>query len=111
MPWFPTSLLPSKKINWEAIDDRSAAASIKDGKFKAKVTFNFNNTGEITSVTSRDRSRFYRGKYYEEKWTGYFRRYKEVNDIRIPTEIEAEWNLKSGDFKYLRASVEKIEYT
>lgn len=111
MPWFPTSLLPSKNLSWEPIDEKSAAAKIKNGNAMAKVTFYFNDAAEIVRVTTEDRSMFSGGKYCKEKWTGYFKKYKEINELRIPTEVEAEWNLKNGDFKYFKASLEKIEYS
>ena len=99
MPWFPTSFLPSNNLSWEPLNEESAIAVIKNGKDKARVTFYFDIGGELTSATSKERFRFSDGKYY-----------KEINDIRVPTIIEAEWNLQSGDFKYFKATLEKIEY-
>ena len=109
-PWFPTSLLPSNYLSWEPLDKNSAGALIKNGKFKTRVTFYFNSTGEITAVTSPERFRFAGGKYYREKWTGYFKNYREINGIRIPTEAEAAWNTKGGNSKYIRIKIEKIKY-
>ncbi len=111
MPWFPTSLLPSEDLKWEPLDDSSATAVVNCGEVTLRVIFYFNKTGEITKVSSEGRFRFSEGEYSKETWTGYFKKYKEINDIKVPTEIEAEWNLKSGDFKYFRANLEKIEYT
>ena len=111
MPLFPTALLPSDNLSWEPLDGRSATAIFNNGKIKIRVNFYFNNTGEIIRVTSEGRYRYSEGKCYKDKWTGYFKNYKEINNITIPTEIEAEWNLKNGDLKYFKASIDRIDYS
>ena len=65
----------------------------------------FNDTGEITRFTA--------DRYMDttlEKWTGYCRDYRDMNGVRVPTEIEAVWNLDSGDFSYARFRVTKLEF-
>jgi len=36
--------------------------------------------------------------------------YQEMNGVKIPTEIEVEWNLAEGDFSYAQLVVDEIEY-
>ncbi|TET50592.1 MAG: hypothetical protein E3J58_03310 [Actinomycetota bacterium] len=109
-PWFPTSLMPSRFLRWEPIDSGSAKALIIDGENRAELIFDFNSRGEIIRVTTYDRYRSVDKEYCKEKWTGYFKDYKEVEGIRIPTHIEAEWNSGDSDFKYIKIDVKKIEF-
>lgn len=108
--WFPTSLMPSRFLRWEPVDSRSAKAFIEDGANRAELIFDFNSRGEIVKITTFDRYRSVNKEYCKEKWTGYFKDYKEVEGIRIPTHIEAEWNPGDGDFKYVKINVKKIEF-
>ncbi len=109
-PWFPTSLLPSKFLSWEPVNKNSATAMVRYGQVKAMVTFHFKDNGEIAMVHSTDRFRFADGEYRKENWNGYFKNYVETNGIKLPTEMEAEWNLESGNFKYFKNRLERIEY-
>ena len=45
-----------------------------------------------------------------EKWTGYYRDYREMDGVRIPAEAEVVWNLDSGDFSYARFKITDIEF-
>jgi hypothetical protein len=110
-PLFPTSLLPSKYLKWKSVTENSVNAVVNDGKNKATIKYSFNNIGEIMKISTFDRFRAVNGKYYKEKWTGYFDNYKEIIGIKIPTEIEAEWNLKEGNFKYVKIKIEDVNYS
>src|ERR1700674_3655404 len=39
--WYPTALLPSQGVHWEAVDDRSAKASLAEGKVRVEMVGNF----------------------------------------------------------------------
>ena len=53
--WYPTALLPSQGVRWEAVDDRSANATIVDGPFTLTLLFRFNDAGLIESVRAEAR--------------------------------------------------------
>ena len=50
MPWYPTALLPSQGVRWEAADDRSSNATLVDGPISVTLLFRFDDAGLITSV-------------------------------------------------------------
>ncbi|MCY7388333.1 MAG: hypothetical protein LH481_09760 [Burkholderiales bacterium] len=50
MAWYPTALLPSQGVRWEAVDDRSANATLVDGTVTLTLLFTFDEAGLITSV-------------------------------------------------------------
>jgi hypothetical protein len=108
-PWFPTSLLPSKYLHWEEVNSTSAKAIVEYGKIKTEVIFYFNEEGQIVKLNA-DRYRSVNNIYSKDKWIGYYRDYTKVNDMMIPKEIEAAWNLSSGEFSYAKFKITDIEY-
>lgn len=104
-PLFPTALLPSKRFRWEPIDDNSAKAILTDRNLTVEGIFSFNKQGQITQFKAKrphnDTS---------ENWTILYGDYNKANGMQIPFEIEALWNLKSGDDSYARFKIDKIEY-
>lgn len=105
--WFPTALLPTQGVEWEAIDAHSAKATLKHRDRVASLCFHFNDQNEVERVTT-ERYRQEDGDY--APWTGYYRTYENRWKMRVPAEAEVEWNLPDGDLSYWRASIENIDY-
>lgn len=64
-------------------------------------------------LASRIQARRYRvvGKRFElTPWFGRCEDYREANGILIPHRIAVTWGLPQGDFEWLRASLDEIEY-
>jgi len=55
--WFPPALLPGRGVQWTAIDDKHAIATLTDGQTAASLEFRFAPTGEIVSAFTPTRSR------------------------------------------------------
>ncbi|MCQ1535689.1 hypothetical protein FTO70_08350 [Methanosarcina sp. KYL-1] len=108
-PWFPTALA-ADNIEWKAIDSNSARATIRDRGLKVSAVFTFNEKGEVTKVTTREKYREVKGKYYLDEWTGYFNNYREFDGILVPTEAIAAWNLAGGESEYARLRITEIRY-
>ena len=53
--WYPTALLPSQGVRWQAVDDASANATIVDGPITLTLRFRFNEAGLISSVRAESR--------------------------------------------------------
>ena len=105
--WFPTALLPTEGVEWDAVDDRSARATLEDGGNTASVVFHFDGDDRVERVTTE---RYRQETEDHAPWTGYFREYEERNGMTVPTEAEVEWNLPEGDRPYWRAEVMGIEH-
>jgi hypothetical protein len=103
--WFPTALLPSENIQWEEIDNNSAKAFFTDRGRTVVGIFHFNERGEITSFTA-DRFMDKSLEKFEERYYDY----KEFRWIKVPTQINATWHLKTGNYTYAGFDVEEIEY-
>ena len=109
--WYPTSLLPSQGVVWEAIDQHSSRATLTDGKTTASVVFQFDTDGLITSM--RAESRCYRvvgDKLTFMPWVGNFREYEIHNGMRIPLEGEVGWEHPEGVRLYFKGKITKISY-
>ena len=109
--WYPTALLPSQGIVWEAIDQHSSRATLTDGKTTASVVFQFDNGGLITSM--RAEARCYRivgDKSMFMPWVGNFRGYSVCNGMWIPLEGEVGWEHPEGVQLYLKGKITKISY-
>ena len=50
MAWYPTALLPSQGVRWEAVNDSSANATLVDGPITLTLLFRFDAAGLATSV-------------------------------------------------------------
>ena len=109
-PWFPTVLLPGDHLGWEEVDSNSAKATIQDHGLQVSAIFHFNKKGEITHMVTEDRFRAVNDEYCRERWTTYYRRYREVDNVKIPIEGEAVWNLDTGNFSYARFILTDIEF-
>ena len=59
--WYPTALLPSQGVYWEALDDLSARATLTDGATTVTLDMRFDAAGLIRSVRAAARSRMVNG--------------------------------------------------
>jgi hypothetical protein len=109
--WYPTSLLPSQGVIWEAIDQHSSRATLTNGETTASVVFQFDAEGLITSM--RAEARCYRvvgGKSMFMPWVGNFREYEVHNGMRIPLDGEVGWEHPEGIKLYFKGKITKISY-
>ena len=106
---YPTALLPSQGVRWEAVDDRSAKATIRDGEISVTALFRFDQEGFIESFLM-DRGRAVAGRTLQTPWEGHFRSYEHRDWMRIPIEGEVRWVLPDGPHPYWRGRTTKIEY-
>jgi hypothetical protein len=106
--WFPTALLPTEGVEWEAIDGDSARATIRDGETTASLVFQFDGRDLIERVRADGRYRQEDDAY--APWTGHFREYRVRNGVLVPTEAAVEWDPPAGEGTYWRAEIESIEY-
>ena len=109
--WLPTALLPSEKLQWSAIDDERALATLTDAGLSVSLEVGFNDNGEITGIYTP--GRYYReddGSYVLKPWAGYHRAYEERSGMRIPIEGGVEWPLPNGHMPYCKIKVIGVEY-
>jgi hypothetical protein len=115
MPWYPTALLPSQGVRWEAIpqrggyanDNTSARATLSDGATTVSLVFRFNAEGTIETMRAEAR---YREKLTAMPWSGRFWDYSTRNGMLIPLEGEVGWEYPDGIRLYYKGKVTAINY-
>jgi hypothetical protein len=105
--WYPTALLPSQGVGWEAIDDNSARATLTDGATTVSGVFQFNADGTIATFRAEIR---YRDKLTAMPWGGSFRDYAVCDGMLIPLEGEVGWEYPEGIRLYFKGRTTEISY-
>lgn len=89
--WYPTALLPGAGVQWSAIDDRRALATLTDGGTTVSLEFRFSESGDVSGVFTPGRWGRVDGVFRRAPWEGHFSRYEERAGMRVPLESEAGW--------------------
>ena len=108
--WYPTALLPSQGVLWDAVDDHSARATIKDGDLTLTLLFRFNKEGLIETVRAEARGRTIGGKVVPTPWEGRFWNYEARDGMQVPFDGEVAWLLPEGAKPYWRGRITKLSY-
>ena len=109
-PWYPTALLPSQGVRWEAVDDRSANASIADGGLTLRLLFRFDQAGLIDSVRADARGATVGDKVVMMPWECTFSHYERSDGMSVPTTGEASWMWPEGRRPYFRGTITSLKY-
>jgi hypothetical protein len=110
-PWFPTALLPTQGVRWEAVGDDRARATIADHGIAASVEFRFGSDGLVTSVFAPDRPRTVGAANIPTPWEGTWTAYSPRNGMRVPSAGEVAWILPAGRLPYWRGRVRSVVYS
>lgn len=108
--WYPTALLPSQGVEWAAVDDRSARATLRDGDITLTLLFRFDDAGLVESVRAETRPRTVDGTIIPTPWEGRWRRYERRDGMLVPLEGEVAWILPSGPHPYWRGRITRAVY-
>jgi hypothetical protein len=100
--WYPTALLPSQGVRWEAVNDTSARATLTEGDISITMLFTFGEEGLIDTVRAEARGRTVGGEILPTPWQGRFWNYEERGGMRVPLDGEVAWLLPKGEKPYWR---------
>jgi hypothetical protein len=104
--YFPTALLPSKYLAWQAIDSNTAKATIVYGDCKASGIFHFNAKGQVTKLYVPQRCRLLEdGTPSASAWSAHYSNYQRRSGIYIPMRMETVWHFVSGPFSYAELDI------
>lgn len=103
---YPTNFLPSDKLEWFPIDDKTAKLTFNYEGLSLFFKITFNDIGEITEMETKR----YMDVNNLETWVIKVSDYKELNQVLIPTRFEVLWRLVKGDFSYAKFNITDIEY-
>jgi len=111
LAWLPTALLPSEGVEWTAVDDSTAHATLIDAFTSVSLDFHFYAEGGIARV-SGVRMRDVEGTAIPTPWEGVFSRdVVTVDGMQLPASAEVAWTLPEGRHAYWRGRVEDVRYT
>jgi hypothetical protein len=105
--WYPTALLPSQGVRWEAINGTSARGTLTDGATTVSLVFHFNSEGAIVTIRAEAR---YRDKLTAMPWVGRFGEYSIQNGMLIPLYGEVGWEHPEGLRLYFKGKITEINY-
>jgi hypothetical protein len=108
--WYPTALLPSQGVRWEAAGDRSAYATLTEGDISTTMRFTFDEEGLIDTVRAEGRGRAVGGEVVPTPWRGRFWNYEECGGMLVPLNGEVAWLLPGGEKPYWRGRITEISH-
>jgi hypothetical protein len=109
--WYPTALLPSQGVRWEAVDDGSANATIVDGPLTLTLLFRFNGAGQIGSFRAEARGSAGAGKeMIMLPWEGSWSNYQTRDGMTVPFCGEVAWMRPEGRKPYFVGNVTSLRY-
>jgi hypothetical protein len=108
--WYPTALLPSQGVHWDAVDETSARATLQDGDTTVTLLFRFADNGLIATVRAEARGRTVAGTVIPTPWEGRWSTYERRDGMRIPLQGEVAWLLPEGPCPYWRGRVTRLRY-
>jgi hypothetical protein len=111
-PWYPTALLPSQGVRWEAVDDASARATLIDGSIGLTLLFRFNDAGLIASVRAEARGAGVGkdGIMVMLPWDCALSDYQPQGGMLIPMIGEAAWVRPGGRKVYFVGHVKTLRH-
>jgi hypothetical protein len=111
-PWYPTALLPSQGVRWDAVDDASAKATLIDGPIALTLLFRFNDTGLIASVRAEARGSGAGkdGVMVMLPWDCAFSDYQPQGGMLIPMSGEAAWVRPEGRKVYFVGHLKTLSH-
>ena len=110
MAWYPTALLPSQGVRWEAVDERSAQATLVDGAINLTLLFRFDEAGLITSVHADARGAGVGKNMVMLPWECSVSNYQLHEGMMVPTGGEAAWLRPEGRKSYFVGNLTTLVY-
>lgn len=112
MVWYPTALLPSQGVHWEAVDGRSANATLGDGPVSLTLLFRFDEAGLITSVHAgaRGATQGKDGVMVMLPWACSLSGYQLREGMTVPTRGEVAWMRPKERKSYFIGNLTSLAY-
>ncbi len=100
--------LIDKRIQWQAINDTSAAATFTNHPITISAKLYFNQQGQLINFISNDRVSVNEMKAFP--FSTPVASYKNVNGHNIVSLAEAVWHYADGNFTYGKFNLKSVEY-
>jgi hypothetical protein len=110
MAWYPTALLPSQGMRWQAVDDHSAHATLVDGPLTLTLLFRFNDAGLIGSFRAEARGGMVGKDLVMAPWEGNWSNYQARDGMQVPFTGEVAWMRPEGRRPYFVGTVTALKF-
>lgn len=107
---YPTALLPSQGVAWQAVDAHSALATLTDDELSVSLLFCFDEAGLVESVRAEARAHVLGGKLLVLPWEGLWCDYEQHQGMWVPMRGDVRWLLPQGPKPYWRGRVGRLDY-
>ncbi len=108
--WYPTALLPSQGVRWQAVDARSANATIVDGPITLTLLFRFDDAGLIGSIRAEARGGMVGQEMVMAPWEGIWSNYQTRDGVTVPFTGEVAWMRPDGRRPYFVGTVASLAF-
>lgn len=109
--WYPSALLPSPNLRWQALDAHSARVTLRDGALSVSLDVHFSAAdGLIERVHAAARGRSLGGRIVPTPWQGRWSDYRRLQGVLVPTRGEVAWLTPQGAQPYWRGAVKALRY-
>lgn len=108
--WYPTALLPSQGVRWEAVNAHSANATVVDGPLTLTLLFRFNDAGLIGSFRAEARGGMVGDKMVMAPWEGVWSNYRWQSGVQVPFTGEVAWMRPEGRKPYFVGTVTSLAF-
>ena len=108
--WYPTALLPSQGVQWAAVAEHSAHATLTDGPITLTLLFRFNAAGLIGSFRAEARGGLVGQQMVMMPWEGTWSDYQQRDGMQVPLSGEVAWMRPEGRKSYFVGSVTALAY-
>jgi hypothetical protein len=108
--WYPTALLPSQGVQWKAVNDRSAMATLRDADIEVTLLFRFNEHDLIDSVHAEARGAMVGKNIVMMPWECRMSNYQTHDGMTVPLTGEVAWVRPEGRKAYYRGTVTSLTY-
>ena len=110
--WAPASLLPSRFVEWQALDQNAARAIVRYNEFEQAVDIFVNEEGAPTTVVIQRWSNENPDRQFREQpFGGELSRFKNFAGYRLPTRVEGGNHIGGPDYyPFFKADVQDVRF-
>lgn len=109
--WYPTALLPSQGVIWQAVDDHSATATVNDGPISLTLLFRFGADGLILIIHADARAQMDGKTVVMTPWECTMSDYRKQDGMLVPFTGTAGYITPAGEKQYFRATLATLSYS
>ena len=108
--WFPTALLPSQGVVWQAVDETSAQATMTEGPISVTMLFRFGADSLITAIHVEGRATKVGEATVLMPWECRMSNYQTRDGMRVPLTGEVLYITPQGEKPYFKGTIDTIAY-